>query len=399
MDGNGSTPQEGDRSLSVDDTANLLMERRQPRAAAEEPPAPGPKETPPANADDDDDVPTPAALEAEALGEDPDTDEDEDVLDLGEEDQDDDDDPDAGEPDDQDTAYSFESIDEVAEAAGMELDDFLKLKANTLIDGEAGTVTLGELLKGHQLESSFTRKNQAWVEQKRHTEQEFEAQREKLSDHFQITTEVFQHAQQALVADFESVNWAQLQAAEPEQYQRLRQQFGERQGRLNHAIKLATERLQKAREAQKAELEDKRNKDIVREQEMLAAKVPEWQDESRRNKEAAEIGKYLMSVGFDSDEISNLTDHRMMILARDALGLAGPNQKQIELAKKKVKKVPRLVKSGAQKPRGSDDSKKITGLKTQLKKSGKTDDVAKLLIAKRQNRERNARRNRASSPR
>jgi len=395
MDVDGSTPQEGDRNLSVGDVANELIQRRQERTAPE--PAASPSLEAEAEADGDD-LPTPEELEREALGEDPDKDEDEgeDAPDLGAENQDDDDDPDAGEPDDQGAEYSFETLDEVAEAAGMEIDDFLKIKANTLVDGVAGEVTLGELLKGHQLESSFTRKNQAWVEQKRHAEQEFEAQREKLADHFQITTEVFNHAQQALVSDFESVNWAELQASDTEQYQRLRQQFGERQGRLNHAIKLATERLQKAREEQEAAKEDKRNRDIAREQEMLAAKVPEWQDEERRSKEAAEIGKYLLSVGFEADEISNLTDHRMMILARAALGLAGPTKKQVDLAKKKVKKVPRLVKSGAQKPRGSDDSKKISALKAQVKRTGKTGDVAELLIARRQNKERNARRKRAA---
>lgn len=393
----GSTPEAGDRGLSTRDTADILVQRRQERAAPE--PAPNQEEV-----GETDEQITPESLEAEALGEDPVTDEgdeaageepDPETLELDDEGQDADDDPDASEGD-EDGEYSFESIDELAEAAGMELDDFLKLKATTVVDGEHGSVTLGELLKGHQLESSFTRKNQAWIEEKRKAETEIQTQREKLNDHFQLTTEIFQSAQQAIVADFESINWQQLQAENPDQYQQLRQQFGMRQGRLNQSIKEATARLKQQSEAQAAEDAQAEQQTLTREHEMLMSKVPEWTDPKVREKDAAEIGKYLTTVGFEAAELENMTDHRLIILARAALGQSGPSKKQIELTRKKLKNVPKVAKPGARnKPRDSGSNGKIAALKGNLKKSGKTDDAAKLLIARQKQRAQNRRRGRS----
>lgn len=383
----GSTPAAGDRGMSTDDVANALIQRRQ---AQPEQPAP--------NTEDED--LSPEALKREALGEqDLEDDQGDDIegdgpeIEAAGEDQDLDDPTDADEDaGDDEEGFRFESIEEVAEAAGMELDDFLKLSMSTLVDGEEGTVTLEQLRKGHQLESSFTRKNQEWIQQKQKAEAEIQAQREKLNDHFQLTTEVFQHAQQALVADFESINWHKLQAENPQQYQQLRQQFGMRQGRLNQAIQEAKTRLAKAAEQQEAEEAQAEQAALYREHEALMGKVPEWTDPKTRDADAAEIGKYLTSIGYTPAELEKMTDHRLILLARAALGQSGPTKRQVELAKKKLKSVPKVAKPGARNKSRDSGKGKITGLKNTLKKTGKTDDAAELLLARRQSRARNRRR-------
>ena len=371
----GSTLEAGDRGLSESDVADKLIERRAARA---EPPA----DEAPASTEE-----TLEALEQEALGE-PDTDEVEPDLELAEQEQDaDDPDPDADGDEDQVTSDKFEFVDEVAEAAGMDTEEFLaNIRVKTKVDGEDGEVTLAELVKGHQLESSFTRKNQQWIEQKKAETEKLESERSKLTDHFQLAVSAFEMAQQQLMSDFEGINWNELQQSNPAEWSAKRQQFGERQARLNQARQQSQQQIEQRLAQQKAEEAEATNQRLDREHKILLDKVPAWTDEKVREQEATEVAKYLSSVGFDESEISNLNDHRLVVLARAAMGQQGPSKKQLELAKKKVNETPRLVKPGTR-PQSNGAITAAQKATQRAKRSGDTDDVAQALIARQKARQ------------
>lgn len=372
---NGSTLEAGDQGLSESDVAEKLIERRAARA---EPPAEEPADTEVAL----------ESLEKEALGEEPETEEVDTDLDLAEEEQEaDDPNPDADGDEDQVTSDKFEFVDEVAEAAGMDTDEFLaNIRVKTKVDGADGEVTLAELVKGHQLESSFTRKNQQWIEQKNAETAKLESERSKLADHFQLATTAFDLAQQQLMSDFEGVNWNELQTSNPAEWSAKRQQFGERQARLNQAKNQSAQQIQAAVEQQQKEQAEATDQLLQKEHKMLLEKVPSWTDETVRAKEAAEVAEYLQSVGFADSEISELKDHKLIILARAAMGQQGPSKKQLELAKKKVTEAPRLVKPGSSRPQTNGAITAAQKATAKAKKSGDTDDFAQALLARRKAR-------------
>jgi hypothetical protein len=368
----GSTLEVGDQGLSESDVAEKLIARRTAQAEPEQPAE---------EADPELELEQP---EGEALEEEqPETDEVEGDLELAAEEQEADDaEPDAEESEAQGTD-KFDNVTQLAEATGMELDEFLgSVNVSTRVDGVEGSVTLAQLVKGHQLESSFTRKNQAWIEEKAASETKLESERSKLTDHFALATTAFQLAQEQLMSDFQGVNWDQLQQSNPAEWQVKRQQFGERQARLNQAKDQSTQQIAAAVEKQDAETAVANDAALQREHAVLLEKVPTWNDETVRTKEATEVAEFLQSVGYAESEISELKDHKLILLARAAMGQQGPSKKKLALAKKKVNSVPKLVKPGSSRPQSTGATSVAAKATAKAKRSGDTDDVAQALIAR-----------------
>jgi hypothetical protein len=372
--------------MDVDQVAAELTSRRQAREE------PAPKDDDPVETEEVD----PKALEAEALGEDPPEgdppeDPEQDALDDDETD----DAPIDAEPGAEED-LKFEYLDEVAEAAGMSLDDFQdSIKIRTRVDGEDSEVTLSRLVKGHQLESSFTRKNQEWIDTQKKESEKIEVTRNELQDHFNRATVAFNLAQQQLTSEFQSIDWNALQASDSQQWLLKRQQFGERQTLLKQAVEHSSGQIREAQEAQKVRLETERTEHLEEQHVRLMEAIPEWQtNETKRDTEAAEVGRELKSFGYTDDEISELTDHRLILLARKALGQAGPSKAKLDLAKKKVTEVTRLVKSRAKKSTSGAVNKAAQAATAKAKRTGTVDDVAEALIARSQARSKSATRRR-----
>lgn len=356
----------------------------------------------------DEDSPTPESLRRQALGEDESTPGEEDdspAIDDEAEDLEasgdvEDDETDADESGDQDV-LQFESVDELAELLGMEVDDFLsKVKVGTNVDGDLSEITLAELKKGHQLESSYTRKNQAFVEQKKQFEQELETKRAEIADHFAMSTQTLNLAQQTLNADFQAIDWGHLERENPAEWTKKRQQFGERQAQLKAMMQQTTAALQQAREKQKADEAAAREANLDAQHRMLMAAVPEWKDEQRASKDGAKVAEYLTTIGYTPDELENLEDHRLILLGRAALGMTGPKKARLALAKKKVDMVSNLVKPGNASKRAQQGkaafTKKAEAAKATLAKTGTTEAAANAILARRQARIASAKRGRKS---
>lgn len=285
-----------------------------------------------------------------------------------------------GDAETEEAAPSFETIAELAEAAGIPIDEFMKnIKLTTKVNGEESDVTLAELRKGYQLEADYTRKNQEFVDQKKAFDEHQEKERNQVAEVMQKAGTAFQLAQNHLTHEFNAVNWNELQQTDPTQYMLKRQQFGERQAQINQQIKQATREAQAFKDKQAEEAEKLGRENFEKEQDLLLSAIPAWKDSTVRNKEEGEIKAFLQSQGF-AENVS-FPDHRYILLARAAMN--GINQKDINLAKKKVEKVPKLVKANARQNQNLGKTKTLEKLRAKVKKSGNVEDVAALLLQRR----------------
>ena len=311
------------------------------------------------------------------------------------------DEPGADDSDAQGVELTFQSVDELAEIIGIEVDDLLsRVTVDTLVDGEPGSITLADMKKGHQLESSFTRKNQAFVSRVKNWEAERESQRTQIADHFAKATTALNMAQQQLYSDYQSINWDQLGKENPAEWTKKRQELGERQARLNQAMQQTTAQIQQAKEQQQRQEEEARENRYAEQHELLMAAVPTWKkSEQKRVKEGTQIAEYLVrEIGFTPEEIENLEDHRLILLGRAALGLSGPSKQKLNLAKKKVDEVKKFVRPGNGQDRRDQGKRAFTKraeeAKATLKKTGATHDAAQALLARKLARQASAKRGR-----
>jgi hypothetical protein len=83
--------------------------------------------------------------------------------------------------------------------------------------------------------------------------------------------------------------------------------------------------------------------------EMMLTKIPEWSDKKVRVQEQGYMRDMLKGYGYNDDEISSLSDHRAMHMARD-LWKMKEMQKSAEKTVTKLKKMPKPLKSKAKAP-------------------------------------------------
>src|SRR5215472_8958044 len=107
----------------------------------------------------------------------------------------------------------------------------------------------------------------------------------------------------------------------------------------------------------------------------LLEKMPELKDPAKAKAISAESTKYLKAIGFDDQEISNVVDHRLMLVVRDALAYHAGRSAGQTAAEKKVVGIPRVTRPGAASERGERNAQDKAAM-TSIARHGTTDQIA-----------------------
>jgi len=210
-------------------------------------------------------------------------------------------------------------------------------KAKVTIDGQEAEITVGEALNGYMRLADYTRKTQDISNQqsqvnalKAHVEQEL-AQR---ANQLQVLSAALY---QELVGDQAALNEL---ADNPAEYIR-RQQDMSRKSNLLAQVQQQQEaiRQQGANEQAKQAAERIRQSDAA-----LSTAIPEWKDPAKRAAIQKDIGALLTKLGYQPQELAQLSDHRAMLVAYKA---ALWDKHQALASKKTAAPVRTPVKPGA----------------------------------------------------
>ena len=176
--------------------------------------------------------------------------------------------------------------------------------------GEEIEVSESDLIKGWQDNAANTQKAQAHAE----TVRDFEAYREK---------------EVGLLK--EALAYHALPTANeprPEEFAGRPSEFMEAYGKWQKDA----ERQTLADNTLKAIEADEAQRVLVREAGLLQEKIPEWSDESVRQADYASMSKVASDTyGFSPEEIAQTTDHRLLMLLRDAARVAEYESKPVVL--------------------------------------------------------------------
>ncbi len=277
----------------------------------------------------------------------------------------------------------FESIEELAEATGMELEEFLdSITLETKVDGKADRKTLKDVKKGYQLEDSYTRKNEAFIAQKKDWEAEQTETRTRINADLERAGQAFKIAQNQYLSEFNAIDWQALERDDPQRYLLERQKHGEKRAALEAEINRAAQHAQQVAERFNQETEAKTLENLGKEDELLKAAIPDWNDANTREKESAKVSEYLINLGYKPEEVQTITDHRVIKLAYTAMN-SQEISKDIDLAKKKVRKAPKLLKPNARQNPQNSKQATIKKAETKAQQTGTVNDVAAALIARR----------------
>lgn len=255
------------------------------------------------------------------------------------------------------------------------------------VNGEDLSVTRDELLRGYSRTSDYKQKTARVAEERRSVEaerQSLAAERQQIEQaRAQAYVLALEHAtEDALtVAKGAKTDWSALSKQDPAKAQSDWFEYQAARERVGQALLQA--RHQAASDQQQHLLQA-----IARHRDQLAGEaraavdaIPELREPGRAASLLTDLRGYLGSVGFDAAELEGLSDHRLMVVARDAMLYRQMLAKQRSAAAKKRAEAPRVMNPTRSDPR-AEESDRLRSLRKRAQETGKLRDNADYVLAK-----------------
>lgn len=219
------------------------------------------------------------------------------------------------------------------------------------IDGKDMQVSQDELISGYQRQADYTRKTQ-----------EIAREREVITSG---TSELKAALQFWATPQQEEPNWTDLaQQMDPREFNQLRAKWDTAQGRSRQARALYDRIVQQEQSTL-----------LQREQAALLERIPEWSNRDTARAELSSIVKAAGEFGFTEQEVGAVTDHRVILMARELARLKGADRALA--TQKQATPQARVTPQG--RARTDDTAARNQKLLDNLKRTG-SDDAAMALI-------------------
>ncbi len=239
--------------------------------------------------------------------------------------------PDDADLDDEVTAEEDDSeVDESWDDEEPEEEEQAPQTFTVKVGGEEVTVTLDELQKGYSRHQDYTRKTQELAEQRKQIEAEVQAaraERERYAQNLQQLQQL-QKMQQVKEPD-----WDALYKQDPIEWVRQRELWRDRNERQQQLL-AEQQRIQMAQQQEQAQ---RLQQMAIENSKRLLEKLPEWANPEVGAKEKQQLREFLLNNEFTEAEVSQIYDHRAVVLARDAMRYRQLMQKRQELSQAKPK--------------------------------------------------------------
>jgi len=232
---------------------------------------------------------------------------------------------------------AVEETDEEALEEEVEERKTFRVKAN----GEEKDVTLNELVEGYQKGSDYTKKSQELATQRKAVEAEAHAVNEAMQMREQYAQRLGQVQALLQKEGDDGVNMDELKENDPIQYAIKVADKTEN----NKKLQLLQQEQNRLAQAQQNQVAQHQAKMVQHEAHMLSEKVMEFSDPKKSEQVKKDIREFGKSVGFSDEELSQVYDHRHVIVMQkaaqwDKLQKANPG------VTKKLSKAPKMSKKG-----------------------------------------------------
>ena len=247
------------------------------------------------------------------------------------------------------------------------------------VDGEDREVTLKELQNGYSRQSDYTKKTQQLAGERQQMAQlQQQWQQEMIAAHGerqQYIDSLGQIVQQSMggLEEYANVDWEALKEDDPILYVTKRDEFREAQDRVADM----QDRQEYATQQQNAEMQQAMSYRNQQERAHLVQKVPEWKDKEQRKEIVSTLRTYAQEQGFSREEITNLIDHRSLIVLMKAQKY--DEMQNTDVKSKKLKNKPKVVRSGKGVSRGDNSKASLKAKMKRLQGTGHIDDASVLL--------------------
>lgn len=256
------------------------------------------------------------------------------------------------------------------------------LKVPVKVNGSESSVSIDDLVASYQIGEATEAQLEAAKTKAQVILDNASGQLQNVNNQAKIVASLIDRAEAVVDQDATDIDWKHLRENDPAEYSAKKADIEERRKTIETLKVDALGEYQKVIAEQNETMADQRADMARAEQTKLLEKLPEWADAKIAKAEKGKISQYLADQGFSGDEIGRAVDHRIILLARDAM-FYNDGKKKAGLAKKRVAKIPKVMKPGAPKPEDQRKTENIDRLRAKLRKSGSMADGLALVKAKR----------------
>lgn len=244
------------------------------------------------------------------------------------------------------------------------------------LDGKAVKLKksqLPEVYRNQMLDADYRRKTAEVAEAKRAAQEQAEQIRQERAQYANQLDVSLHLMHKQLIGDQEAL--AELARTDPAEWVARNAEF---QQRIN-VYQAAVQQREHLTKAQQADEERGHQEWREAERKLLQEKLPEWKDQAKAAAEQKLIAESLMGIGYSAQELSELFDHRALLIARKA---ALYDQLQAAKAKQAKPEPRKALTPGAPKPSTDTQRSAYQEALAKAKRSGKPDDVHRALMLK-----------------
>jgi len=248
------------------------------------------------------------------------------------------------------------------------------------VDGEEHEVTEEELVKGYSRQADYTRKTQQLAEHRKQIDQVIENYKNETAQTQQARDQYVSAVAQAIetnyshLQQYQNTDWERLKLEDREEYLTKRDEYRQAQEQVQ-SLQQAQEKAQ-----QEAQVESQReHQRIVQEEhQKMVGIIPQWAEADKRQAIAKAVSEFALGKGYTQEELSQLVDHRSILVLMQAKAYEDMQKKQNTVRSKKVKNKPKVVRGKAKTERVDADKAKRAKQMKRLQQTGRAEDAASL---------------------
>jgi len=262
-----------------------------------------------------------------------------------------------------------------ADESSLDVDEDGSITVKTKIDGEEGKVKFADLIKSYQLQGHVDKQVREAAEVRKQAQEYVQQVQQQTQAQQSVIGKIAEaKAIEAQLAQYQGLNWNAIEDSDPVQAMKLQRQFGE----LKQAYQAKVDDVNQTQQYIQQQQDQQSAASLESERQALLKACPEWSSAAVATKEKQAISADLKARGYSERDIQGLSDHRHVLLARDAM-LYRAGKTATNAAEKQVRAAPKIIKPGSTGQTNQRTS--IQKIHQEVRRSGSRQSTIDYLLA------------------
>lgn len=262
-----------------------------------------------------------------------------------------------------------------ADASMLDVDADGAIMVKTKIDGVEGKAKFSDLIKSYQLQGHVDKQVREAAEMRKAVQEQAQALQQQTQIQQAVIGKLAQiKSVEAEYANYQNINLDALIDSDPVQALKIQQRMRVLEGQhsaLQSEAKQAVDQIQQHQQQSHAAT-------LETERQALLNAVPEWKDDAVASRDKQAIADDLKARGYSERDIQGLSDHKAVLLARDAM-LYRMGKTANAAIEKQVRAAPKIVKPGS--TQSANRMNAVQKLHAEVRNTGSRESVERWLLA------------------